>query len=90
MKNPFKRKKNFPTPPTPRSREEIMKDYNQLVAQAGTLQYSVYAYETKLGQLNQQLANLNYEMDARQKLDAEVAAAGAEQSAKVAETVKGA
>jgi hypothetical protein len=71
MKNPFKRKKNaIPTPPVPRSEEEIKKVYYQLSSRAGELQYQVTIHEEELKQLNNVLRELNYEMKARLDLNA--------------------
>lgn len=60
--------------PTPRALEVIMNDYNQLKSHAGDIQYQIYALETTLEQMNQQMYALNSEGGARKKLDAEAAA----------------
>lgn len=70
MKNPFKRKAKFPTPPVPRSADDIKKTYFELRARAGELQYQVSILQDELKQLNSGMRELNYEMDARNKLDA--------------------
>lgn len=75
MKNPFgKKKEKFPTTPVPRSGEDIKKAYFELRAKAGELQYQVAVYNDELKLLNKGMRELNYEMDARNKLDAANAA----------------
>lgn len=57
--------------PVPRTLEAITTDYNNLKAQAGEIQYQIYALTKNLEQINQGLLNLNHEGAARQKLDNE-------------------
>lgn len=67
--------KQLPEAPAPRDIETITADYNQLKAQAGEVQYQIYALTKNLEQINQGLLNLNHEGAARQKLDNEAVAA---------------
>lgn len=55
----------------PRTMEEIMKEYNQLIARAGNLQYQTFVYESELSQVNQRLVDINHEAARRQELDKE-------------------
>ncbi len=61
------------TAPEPRDIKAITDEYNQLKAQAGEVQYQVYALKSNLDQMNQRLLQLNHEGAARQKLDREAA-----------------
>lgn len=57
--------------PEPRDLKAITDEYNQLKAQAGEVQYQVYALNSNLEQMNQRLLHLNHEGAARRKLDRE-------------------
>lgn len=76
MKNWLKKpkKEKFPTPPVPRQRAEIVKEFEQLAAQAGSTQYLITVKERELQQVNQRLFELNNEASAREQLDKQVAA----------------
>jgi len=63
-----KAKKN--AAPVPRSLEEITKEFGQFCTQAGSTRYQIFVYEKELERLNTLMANLNYEAEARKKLDA--------------------
>jgi hypothetical protein len=82
MKNPFKSKKEkFPTTPVPRTAEEIKKAYFNLRSQAGEYQYQISVYQDEIAKLNAAMRELNYEMDARQKLDQATATEAAKNAA---------
>jgi len=67
----FKKKKQAQQEqqPVPRTIEEITKDFTNLCAQAGNTRYQIYVHEQELERLNKLMASLNYEADARKKLD---------------------
>lgn len=83
MKNPFKSKKKeqFPTTPVPRKAEEIKAAYYDLRAKAGEYQYQISVFQDEIARLNAGMRELNYEMDARNKLDQAVAAEAAKTAA---------
>ena len=81
MKNLFKKKNSVPDAVTPRSAEEIKKQYYTLLAQSGEFQYQIEVYADTLKSINSQLRTLNMEMAERQNLDK---ASQAEAQAKVA------
>jgi hypothetical protein len=64
-----KSKKAAQVPQVPRSMEEIQKEYGELRARSGELQYTIYVYEADLAQMNSRLRGLNNEAAARQQLD---------------------
>lgn len=76
--NFFKGKKIKPQPippqPVPRHMDEINKVYQELCSRAGQLQYKIMADKESLDQLNAAIKNVNYEADARIKLDNEAKA----------------
>lgn len=59
---------------TPRTAEEIQKEYGQLAAQAGQTQYVIAVHQDELKALNDKLRALNQENFNRQQLDAKAAA----------------
>lgn len=64
-----KGKKAVPTEaPTPRQMDEIQKEYGELRARAGELQYTLFVYEADLANINDRLRYLNNEAAARQQL----------------------
>jgi len=71
-------------PPEPREIEAITKEYNDLKALAGEVQYQIFALTSNLAQMNNNLLSLNHEGAARQKLDRE----NAETAKKVVEELK--
>ena len=58
----------------PRALDEITKEYNNLCAQAGAIQYQIYVYRKELEQVNQALIRVNGEAAKRNKLDQEAKA----------------
>lgn len=58
------------TPPVPRSLDEITEAHNQLAFQAGIAQYQARFYTKEVERLNTHMESLNWEADARKKLDA--------------------
>lgn len=58
----------------PRLKAEIEKDYMNLCARAGDLQYKISRHEKDLESLNSQLQDLNLEFAASAKAEAEVKA----------------
>lgn len=75
MKNPFSRKKDkFPKQTAPRTLEEIGKEYAELRAQAGDLQYRVHIDSEDLKAVNKRLKEVNNEAAVRINLDKAAAA----------------
>lgn len=76
MKNPFKRQKDkgIPTASTPRTFDEIKKEFVDLRAQAGELQYQVALGKRNLEMINNRLVQVHNEANEREKLDKAVAA----------------
>jgi len=56
--------------PTPRSMEEIEKEYNELRARAGDAEYQAFIYNKALAELNNRMLQVNQEGAARKELDA--------------------
>lgn len=54
---------------TPRSSDEITREYSETVAKAGAHQYQVYVHESELAEVNKRLLSLNNEFAARLDLD---------------------
>lgn len=68
--------------PVPRAYAEVEKEYLELRARAGEVQYQIYVLTKDLEQLNQALVSLNHEAAARQKLDKETEAVQAQKETK--------
>lgn len=68
----------------PRPLPEITQEYSNLVNQAGQVQYTIYAMQQDLEQINQKLVAVNHEAAARQKLDKEAQDVVAPTTAEVA------
>lgn len=56
-------------PTTPRSLEELQKEYADLLSKAAQAQYMVYVHNKELEALNEQLVRVNQEAAHRQSLD---------------------
>lgn len=85
MKNFFKSKKPNPQPkvpeqPVPRTMDELNTLYTELCNRAGQLQYQVETNKEQLDNINTAIRNINYEADARRKLDAEAETKKTEES----------
>lgn len=64
--------------PTPRTIEEITKEYNNVSSTAGACQYHAMVLGEDLKRLNEQLRSLNQEAAARNQLNAQTKQATAE------------
>lgn len=56
-------------PVEPRTLDEITAEYSQANTKAGDYQYQIFILQNALKQINETLAGLSYEADARKKLD---------------------
>lgn len=74
MKNPFKSKKL--NPKSPRSLDDINKEYRELLVQVATAQYLAFVKNAEVEQLNKRLIEVNQEAVRRQELDKELANQG--------------
>jgi hypothetical protein len=66
-----KTKKTKEEPKQPRALTEIQAEYNQLVNQAGQLQYQIHVLQKDLDVANNALVAINHEAAERIKLDKE-------------------
>ena len=84
LKNLLKRNKNVvPTIPVPRSEDEINKDYTEVCAKAGQVQYNLYLLTKNLEALNGRLREIDLEMRQRQELKKVFEAEKAKENAQV-------
>lgn len=69
----FKNKKQITTKPKdPRAKEEIEREYSELKSRAGETQYLAMVYEKTLANINARMLEINYEAEARKKLDNQI------------------
>lgn len=66
----------IPDPKVPRSATEINSDFNDTCARLGFAQNQIYLRKKEIEDYNKRITVLNDEMNLRQKLDKEAAAAG--------------
>jgi len=69
FKNLSKAKKE--AAPVPRKIEEIKADNDKLASSAGIIQHQIYSLQKSLKRVNEAMLNLDYEAEARYKLDKE-------------------
>lgn len=52
-------KKSAPKPAKTMTREELIKEYGELCAQAGDLQYKIHAFNVELAHINERMREMN-------------------------------
>lgn len=72
----------------PRSKDEIVNEYNNVAYQAGNTQYQIKVYGRELERLNKRMEDLNYEMAERNNIDAQDQARKAKEVADAAALAK--
>lgn len=64
-----KNKKAFPTDSAPRSLDDLMKVYGEMVNQLGQLTYQISVYQTEVTRLTAEIVAVNQEAARRKELD---------------------
>lgn len=72
----------------PRNIEDIQKEYSQLCASLGQLEYQMFVYEKQAEVIREKLGAVNTEADARQKLELEKRSELAKQASQQTESVE--